>query len=163
MDKKWLRHTLSTHHEDAYRWAVQCCYQDDELGKEVLQDVYVKVLEGKAVFREKSSFKTWLFSIIRFTAIDAIKRLGKQTWVGLDAISTHVAEEGQQLVSFDKALSKLSEKQREVLILVFYHDETIESAAAVMDCSIGTARTHYHRGKEKLKELLSDYYERSGA
>ncbi|HEX4561957.1 MAG TPA: sigma-70 family RNA polymerase sigma factor, partial [Gemmatimonadales bacterium] len=55
-----------------------------------------------------------------------------------------------------KALERLSRRQREVLLLVFYHEHTIEEAAAVLEIGVGSARTHYERGKARLRELLKE-------
>jgi RNA polymerase sigma-70 factor (ECF subfamily) len=52
-------------------------------------------------------------------------------------------------------LTLLTERQRQLLHLVFYQDLTIGEAAAVLGISIGTARTHYERGKQRLRELLT--------
>jgi RNA polymerase sigma-70 factor (ECF subfamily) len=55
-----------------------------------------------------------------------------------------------------QALERLSRRQREVLLLVFYHEYTIEEAAAVLEIGVGSARTHYERGKARLRELLKE-------
>jgi RNA polymerase sigma-70 factor (ECF subfamily) len=55
-----------------------------------------------------------------------------------------------------EALGRISRRQREVVLLVFGHDMTVEQAAAAMGISPGAASTHYARGKAKLKTLLSE-------
>ena len=52
------------------------------------------------------------------------------------------------------ALTILPTRQRELLHLVFYQELTIGEAADVLAISVGTARTHYERGKQRLRELL---------
>ena len=61
----------------------------------------------------------------------------------------------EQDAALIEALAALSPRQHEVLQLVFYHDMTIEEAASVMHVSIGSARTHYTRGKESLGRRLA--------
>ena len=55
-----IRAQLEQLHKDSYGWALSCCARDSAQAEEVLQSVYLKILEGKARFDGKSSFKTWL-------------------------------------------------------------------------------------------------------
>ena len=153
MKHSQLENILKQYHRDAYLWARQCCGFEDELAKDVLQQSYLKILEGKATLRYPKKVKPWLFSIIRFTAIDELRKNGK--WVSLEENYDRLEEEELvQETDFQKLLMKLSPMQREVLLMVFYHEMTIAQAAEILQIGLGTARTHYERGKKKLKELI---------
>lgn len=154
MQHEQLEQTVKALHRDAYIWARQCCGFDEEMAKDVLQQVYLKILEGKAVYRGKSSVKTWLFSVIRFTAIGSLGQANAMmplldNYDVPDDIGHSAADR-----SPEELVQLLPAKQREVLLLVFYHGLTLEKAAEVMEIALGTVRTHYDRGKKNLKKLI---------
>ena len=132
----------------------------------MLQVTYLKVLDGRARFGGRSSFRTWLFGVIHRTAADhrrrrALRDLLSLRW-GVEEASRAPApavdagvENAQQRALLEQALAVLPRRQREVLLLVFYHELTVEDAAAVMAIGIGSARQHYARGKERLRKILS--------
>ena len=165
MERAQLDCELEKLHAESHGWALACCGRDREEAGEVLQSAYLKVYSGKARFEGRSTFRTWLFGVIRRTAAEErrrniVRRLRaaayaviapSDTGAGSDT-ALEIAQRQERLLS---ALRELSPRQREVLQLVFYHDMTIEDAAAVMSVSIGTARTHYERGKVRLLEKLS--------
>jgi RNA polymerase sigma factor (sigma-70 family) len=153
MKKSDLQNILNEHHSSAFLWARQCCSFDEDLAKDVLQLVYLKILEGKAVYREKSSLKTWLFSVIKFTVAEQKRKEGQTTTLDEADGYAHL-EEPESQDSHEELVMLLPKRQQEVLLLVFYHGLTLEKAAEVMEISLGSVRTHYDRGKKNLKELI---------
>lgn len=153
MKQEQLEALIKEQHTDAYHWARQCCHFKDALAKDVLQQTYLKILEGKAIFNGSSSAKTWLFAVIRLTALEQVR---KQLPVHQLEDAENIAEESTEsiTVNHEQLIILLPEKQREVLTLVFYHGLTLERAAEVMGVHIGTARTHYDRAKKSLKTWI---------
>ena len=167
MDGSHMREQLEEIHQASYGWAMSCCSRDQSEAEVVLQTVYLKILEGKARFDGKSSFKTWLFSVIRRTAADRRRRkiLSRLRLVGYGSNTDEIssAERPDETIYrsqlqeiFGRALADLPARQREVLQLVFYHDFTIAGAAEVMGVSLGAARTHYERGKARLRRWMEE-------
>ena len=165
MDIAELKAELETLHSASFGWALSCCRRDRAEAEEVLQTVYLKILEGKACFRGESSLKTWLFAVIRKTAIDEHRKnlLRKLKWSDGSEQTRQVSQTEEPGLAFEKsetqalfqsALKTLPRRQREALHLVFYQDLTLSEAADVMGISIGSARQHYERGKKRLRESL---------
>ena len=163
MDPTELRSRLEDVHHQAFGWALSCCDWDRASAEDVLQTTYLKVLDGRAAFGGKSSFTTWLFGVIRRTASEHRRRLRLRRVLPLTpAVENRESgcsnaatdlERSEQTAELTAALRRLPPRQQQVLHLVFYQDMTIADAAAVLQVSLGTARTHYERGKQRLREL----------
>lgn len=165
METEQLRVQLEMHHASSFGWAMACCGRDRSEAEEVLQIVYWKVLEGKARFEGAASFKTWLFAVIRKTAADQrrsnlLRRLLTLRAAERDTIAIRAEHPDEAVYRaeiqrvFERALARLPRRQCEALQLVFYHDLSLKETADVMGVSLGSARTHYERGKKRLREIL---------
>ena len=166
MDDIELKRQLERVHADCFGWAMACCGRDRDDAEEVLQTVYLSVLDGRARYDARSSFRTWLFGVIRRTAASERRKawlrglLLNREAESLEPQPPVQPDAGVELESrrdgLRHVLTQLSARQREVLELVFYHDLTVEEAAGVMGIGVGSARTHYSRGKANLAVMLGD-------
>lgn len=157
-----LEEELIRHHQASFGWALSCCGGDEAEAADVLQDAYLKLLDGRARFGGRSSLRTFLFGVIRRTAQERRRKrslrraaawaAGRDSRSGDDPSGAILRSAESARVA--DALGRLSTRQRQTLHLVFYQDMTIEEAAAVIGISVGTARTHYERGKKRLRGLL---------
>jgi RNA polymerase sigma-70 factor (ECF subfamily) len=166
MDIAELKVELEKLHSASFGWALSCCDRDRGEAEEVLQMVYLKILEGKARFRGEASLKTWLFAVIRNTALSErrrslLRRLRlsadrepPREQASLSEAPGESFERSETQTQFQNALKSLPARQREALHLVFYEDLSLREAADVMHVSIGSARQHYERGKKRLRESL---------
>jgi RNA polymerase sigma factor (sigma-70 family) len=150
--------SLQQLHPESYLWSLSCCNFDDEMAKDVLQTVYLKIYSGKANYNQKSKLKTWLFSVIKFTSVDFMRKnvnhLEKLNDLPYDIAEPENDKHADNQGVFMLILQSLSGQQREVLTLAFYYDLTLEEIAALLKLSIGSIRTHYERGKENFKKAL---------
>jgi len=168
MDIAELKAELERLHCASFGWALSCCRRDRAEAEEVLQTVYLKILEGKARYCGEASFKTWLFAVIRKTAVSEYRRtllrkLRVTTPSVLETDRNPLREEpgtaferSETRMHFQRALEKLPTRQREALHLVFYQELSLRETAEVMGISIGSARQHYDRGKKRLRETLAE-------
>src|SRR6185369_13852492 len=161
MDLAELKVELEKLHSASFGWAVSCCAQNRADAEEVLQTVYLKILQGKACYRGECKLQTWLFAVIRKTAIGErrkhVVRMLKSMAVSnsnSDAQPEVNLERSEMQQRFHQALAGLPVRQRETLHLVFYQDLSLSEAAEVMNISVGSARRHYERGKKRLREAL---------
>lgn len=163
-----LESRLARMHEESFGWALSCCRWDEPDAEDVLQTAYLKVVSGKARFEGRSTFRTWLFGVIRRTALEHHRRSTSQR-ERAELLAAERPSDGGDIAAPDEqvvraevsqmlldALAELPDRQREVLHLVFYQDLSVREAAEAMDVSVGSARVHYDRGKKRLRALLSE-------
>src|SRR5215471_8439742 len=140
MDNPELRAKLEESHLASFGWALACCAQDTAEAEEALQDVYLKILQGRAVFCEQASFRTWLFAVIRRTALEHRRRnyFRRFMLIRYETRSERrepapapdeLLERSQRQRLFQAGLARLPRRQREVLHLVFYQDLSLSEAA----------------------------------
>jgi RNA polymerase sigma-70 factor (ECF subfamily) len=166
-----LREQLAELHPDAYGWALALTGRDRAEAEEVLQTAYVEILAGRARFAGRSALKTWLFGVVRRVALGRRRRLrvravALQRWLrgaleGAEAADSRpgpgeTLERSREAARLRRALARLAPRQRQVLHLVFYAEVTIAEAGEVLGISAGSARTHYERGKHRLRALLAE-------
>jgi RNA polymerase sigma-70 factor (ECF subfamily) len=162
-----LRAEIERLHTAGFAWALVCCGRDRERAEDVLQTSYLKILDGRARFAGRSSFKTYLFGVIRRTASEERRRaavsgllLGRYRNEGDRGDRAADDAAPVERLALRSAVETLPRRQREILHLVFSMGMTLQEAAETLSISIGAAARHYHRGKSRLAALLST---RSGA
>lgn len=133
---------------------------NEELAKDVTQEVMVKAITHINRFKGDSKFSTWLISIASNTYKDGLKknRSVPVEMEELNLVSSQNIEEDviqkEHIRKLKQSLSELSESQRKVFILKHYYNYSYDEIAKILNCPLGTVRSKLHYGILKLKSLL---------
>ena len=122
-------------------------------------------------FRQEAQFSTWLYRIATNAFLaDARKR--KEELLGDrdqdlaadeddvgdrpgEGVSSDHARGASLRIDMDRALGVLSEAERAAIVQCYHNDLSHEEAAVVLNCPVGTVKTHILRAKAKLKTRLA--------
>jgi RNA polymerase sigma-70 factor (ECF subfamily) len=110
------------------------------------------------------SFKSYLFMVAHSRAIDhKVSIYGRdftRKWLNTDTV--RLQDRGNlegRVIAFQSviaALSKLNERQRNVIQMVFFQDRTIPEIQEMMGENATQVRNHYYRGLSKMKQIMED-------
>jgi len=156
------RSALEAIHSQVYGWALSRCDFEHANAEDLMQQAYVELLSGNARFDNKSSLKTFVFSVVQNLARSRFRRLSTRLRLvkkyHAEAVETSVeAPEPRANGDVWRAVRALPARQRDVIELVFCRELTVEEAAAVMGVSTGTGRVHYDRAKKALRQRLQHW------
>ncbi len=130
--------------------------RDKSLADDLAQETFIKVYLNLNRFRTTSKFSTWLYRIAYNTYVD-YKRKNK---IIFEDISLCEKLENSQLFlpnhDLMKALSILNEKEKELIILNYIEDCSHQEISTITGLPLGTVKTIIKRGREKLKNHLSN-------
>ncbi len=141
-----------------------------QVAEELVQEVYIKVLNSYSSFKGDSSEKTWLYSIARHVGIDWIRSQNrkKRKFLGVfelsekeyqikdeDPLPEEIVEEREEMKQVYDALRKCTLDQQQVIILRYIESLSISETATILGWSESKVKTTQHRAIKALKELLN--------
>jgi RNA polymerase sigma-70 factor (ECF subfamily) len=130
-----------------------------ETADDLAQETLVKAWQARASFVAGTNLKAWLFTILRNQFYSDRRRAWRQApWdqEAAERIPGSVAEQGwaAELSDTVRALSHLSDEQREAIILVGAGGFSYEDAAAICHCAVGTVKSRVARARKSLMSVL---------
>ena len=126
---------------------------------DLVQDCLTRALGKLHLWQEGSDLRAWLFTILHNQYVNYIRRAVREgATVGLNEGEPLLRRAPQQskrleLRDLERAISKLPEEQRTVILLVGLEGMRYEEVAAVLDAPVGTIRSRLSRGREALRKL----------
>src|SRR5262249_52333859 len=137
---------------------------DLEEARDIAQDVFVRLYENLDSFSGGDSFKAWLLRMARNASIDRLRRIKARPPVAdVPACDAQIAGPGDPEESagraarenlMRRALARLGEQHREVVLLKEIHGLTLEEVAGVLGIPVGTVKSRSNRGRLELAQII---------
>lgn len=170
-DRSAFDDLISKHSTRAYQYAFRLTRNPEE-ASDVVAEGFVRVYNALHNFKGQSAFTTWLYRIMTNCFLDIRKKEKSRQATSIesamvtdegdvelqiedDAASPHEAtERSEREERFERAVSRLPEYQRAMIVM--YHGEMMsyEEIAASLDLPIGTVKSRLNRARLTLREML---------
>ena len=127
------------------------------LASELVQETYLNAWKSIDNLRDPERMRAWMFSILRnqYTKLLRKEKRNVQTVAHLNDVSKPEQTKDDVTDRVQTALATLDEKHKLPVLLVSIEGMTVDEAAKVLDVPRGTVLSRLHRGRQKLKEILS--------
>jgi RNA polymerase sigma-70 factor (ECF subfamily) len=160
---KAAMHALFSHHQvRVYRYVLRYL-RNAALAEDVTSEVFLDVWRCASRFEGRSTVSTWILAIARHKAFSARPRPADQVQLDEDAVEAvedHGCRPDASSEAMDrskilrKCLATLSPDHREIIDLVYYQEQSIESVARLLGIPRNTAKTRVFYARKRLSEEL---------
>jgi RNA polymerase sigma-70 factor (ECF subfamily) len=140
--------------------------------EDITQEVFIKAWQNLKKFDKNKSFKVWIFTIAKNTALDWLKKkksvpfsaydlesgenVLENTLEDLAPLPDEIADKKQAAEKLTEAVSALDAKYRAVLSLYYNNGFTFEEIAGVLKEPLNTVKSRHRRAVIYLRKILTE-------
>ena len=165
-DADFRREALG-HLDALYNFAMYLTRNPPE-ADDLVQETYLRAFRFSHRFQPGTHLRAWLFQILRNTFLTFYRLREREAALAEDGVPDwdvpmfHDAPEDDRgavdaHTDLERAMRRLPEEFRTVLLLAEVEGMPLEEVAQVMGCPVGTVKSRIFRAKERLRVLLRDY------
>ena len=159
---------LKPHYNDALKYSRALCatWSADD-AEDVLQQSFLLALENFGSLKDTSKFRSWFFKIITTTFYSSIRKNFWKKFLPMDEARSVTddlpdvydrAEQAESRIILNRALSKLSKKERSAILLFEIADFSIEEIKNIQnEKSLSAVKSRLSRARIKLKKYITEH------
>jgi RNA polymerase sigma factor (sigma-70 family) len=133
---------------------------DDDAAREVLQDVWIRVLRGISRLRDGSKLRAWLFGIARRTLMDRLRdQYARRPAVDVDVDEIAVEasiDDVDDMAALESAVESLPLVEREAVTLFYLEELSLNEIAETLAVPVGTVKSRLFRARRLLRQAINE-------
>ncbi len=152
-DKEALVHEcLTANYEKYYRIAYSYTFQEQDAMDIVQEGAYKAILKSDSL-KQTEYTDTWICRIMMNEAVRFLKKNRGRT-VNIEDIPEKGEPDRVEDVDLKRALERLDEKERRIVVLKYFEEEKLENIAKILDLNVNTVKSRLYRAIGKLKDYM---------
>jgi RNA polymerase sigma-70 factor (ECF subfamily) len=140
---------------DAFRFAWHLT-RDRQLAEDVTQEAFLRAFRFLKGFRGDRKFGSWLFSIVRNCAMDALRQQRRSDTQWDDRVLPRSVADPTARAELEAALRSVSTEHREAFLLVEVFGLSYQETADVLAVAVGTVKSRMFRARQALCSAIAD-------
>jgi RNA polymerase sigma-70 factor, ECF subfamily len=149
-----LARLLDAYEHKVYRMAA-AMLRDHGRAQDVTQDVFLKLWRALPSYDGRASLSTWLYTIARNTCLSVVRLESYRRTSPLTSVEEPRTGSIRPLdVALKESLARLPDTQRAIITMFYFEDRSVAEVAAMMGLPEGTVKSHLHRARRALGEML---------
>jgi RNA polymerase sigma-70 factor (ECF subfamily) len=160
-DVEQLSILFERHHQRLFGFCLGILGNRDS-ARDLVQEVFFRLLKYRDSFRPEAPFAPWLYRLARNACIDHLRKSGRERPAEPDLdrpdptpLMPEEIEKREELQKLQRALGRLPEDKRELLLLARSGTLSYEQIAALLGCSVGALKVRVHRALQLLREAYA--------
>lgn len=161
---------LVAHFERPLLYYLRRMLRSEDEAWSVLQDTWLRVFTSLWTLEDRSKLAPWVYGIARRALSSRVTQSARESVaeLELDELVDEAMHADELLATahdverVHTALGQLPPAQREVLVLFFLEDLTIEAIAEVLEIPLGTVKSRLHHAKRSMARHLRQLESRHG-
>jgi RNA polymerase sigma-70 factor, ECF subfamily len=127
---------------------------------DLVQSCLVRAVAKQHLWRPGTDLRAWLFTILHNQHVNDVRRgIREGAAIPVEEMASALTVEASagaalQLRDLERALTRLPEEQRQVILLVGLEGMRYEEVATILGIPIGTVRSRLSRGRDTLRMLM---------
>ncbi len=161
IELKQRRERIYTDYKDKVARYVRGKVSNLSDAEDIVSDVFVKVFDGLSGYDERrASLSTWIYTITRNTVTDYFRTAKKMPELSEDIPAENDIDERllceETLERLADALTRLSERQRDIIVLRYYGEKTLKDISAMLNISYGYTKLLHSAALRALRNMLDN-------
>lgn len=166
--ERWAFELLYERYFDKLVWFARTFVQDEQQAEDVVQEVFIRIIEQPMLFDSEKRFSTWIYTAVANASRNALRNKNNRLRLlqvniapryGEESLMADGAERSLLRKGIQKACSSLSEKEKNIFILRFEQELSIKEIAAIEAIPEGTVKSAIYYLLKKLAPHLKEFHD----